>query len=389
MKDDKNMDVNRLKIAFLTASDAQDKKSRSGTLYYMGQALQKHCGDVYYLGPLNTRMENLTRWFNNVSLKLFKKTYSYDHSILLSISYARIIKRILREESFDLIFAPVASTEIVFIDTEIPIVYTSDATFALISDYYPDYFSRQFFLSRMEGDYIEKSAIRKADLILYPSKWAAQSAIKDYKSDKSKVKVIPFGANIDEPPSKIIIESKKKQGNCNLLFLGVDWKRKGGRIAFETLLELEKLGFIAELTVCGCIPPEECSHDRMTVIPFLDKNDKVQSKELNELFLNSDFLLLPTRSEAYGVVFCEANAFGLPVITTDTGGVSSVIESGKNGFILPMNAEGSDYAKLIKEIYLHDEKYYKLVLSSREIFDEKLNWDAWAINVNKLIKKII
>jgi glycosyltransferase involved in cell wall biosynthesis len=127
----------------------------------------------------------------------------------------------------------------------------------------------------------------------------------------------------------------------------------------------------------------------MTVIPFLDKNDKVQSKELNNLFLKSDFLLLPTRSEAYGVVFCEANAFGLPVITTDTGGVSSVIESGKNGFMLPINAKGIDYAKLIKDIYMDDEKYYGLVLSSRETFEEKLNWDSWAKTVCKLINRIV
>ncbi|MGP8022618.1 MAG: glycosyltransferase family 4 protein [Methanobacterium sp.] len=383
------MDENRLKIAFLTATNPRDKKSRSGTLYYMGQALQKHCGDVYYLGPLDTKMENLTKWFNDISIKLFKKNYSYEHSILLSRSYARIIKHKLREESFDLIFAPVASTEIVFLNTEIPIVYTSDSTFALNSDYYPDYFSKQIVLSKMEGDYIEKSAIRKADLILYPSSWAAHSAIKDYKSDKSKVYIIPFGANIDESPSKKIIMDKKKSGNCKLLFLGVDWKRKGGEIAFETLLELETMGFIAELTVCGCIPPKKCVHDRMTVIPFLDKNDKVQSKELNNLFLKSDFLLLPTRSEAYGVVFCEANAFGLPVITTDTGGVSSVIESGKNGFMLPINAKGIDYAKLIKDIYQDDEKYYGLVLSSRETFEEKLNWDSWAKTVCKLINRIV
>ncbi len=382
------MDENRIKIAFLTATNARDKKVRSGTLYYMGQALQKHCGDVYYLGPLNTKMEKLARWFNNVSIKLFKKNYSYEHSILLSKSYARIVKRKLREESFDLIFAPVASTEIGFLNTEIPIVYTADATFALISDYYPDYFTGQIVLSRMESDFIEKSAIQKADLILYPSKWAAQSAIRDYKSNKSKVHIIPFGANIDEAPSKNIIKGKKKSGNCKLLFLGVDWKRKGGEIAFETLLELDKMGFIAELTVCGCVPPEDCVHDRMTVIPFLDKNDEVQSKKLNELFFNSDFLLLPTRSEAYGVVFCEANAFGLPVITTDTGGVSSVIESGRNGFMLPIGATGIDYAELIKDIYVDDDKYYELVLSSREIFDEKLNWDSWAKTVCKLIKRI-
>lgn len=380
---------NRLKIAFLTATDARDKKSRSGSLYYMAQALQKYCGDVYYLGPLSTKIEKLNRRFNDLSLKLFKKNYAYEHSLLLSKSYARIIKDKLKDQSFDLIYAPVASTELACLNTGIPIVYTADATFSLISEYYPDYFSRQLGISLKEGNLIEQSAIARADLLLYPSKWAARSAIKDYGADPSKVNIVPFGANIDKAPAKEIILQKKKSDNCKLLFLGVDWERKGGKIAFDTMLELDKQGVEAELTVCGCVPPEEFKHDRMTVIPFLDKNDAVQSKELYNLFLRSDFLLLPTRTEAYGVVFCEANAFGLPAITTETGGVSGVIDPGKNGFMLPPEAQGADYANIIMKIYQNDEEYYKLVRSSRETFDNKLNWDSWGIKVNKLIKQML
>jgi len=383
------MDGNRLKIAFLTATDARDKKSRSGSLYYMAHALQKYCGDVYYLGPLSTKIEKLNRRFNDLSLKLFKKNYAYEHSLLLSKSYARIIKDKLKDQSFDLIFAPVASTELACLNTGIPIVYTADATFSLISEYYPDYFSRQLDISLKEGNLIEQSAISRADLLLYPSKWAAKSAIKDYGADPSKINIIPFGANIDKAPAKEIILQKKKSDNCKLLFLGVDWERKGGKIAFHTMLELDKQGVEAELTVCGCVPPDEFKHDRMTVIPFLDKNDAIQSKELYNLFLRSDFLLLPTRTEAYGVVFCEANAFGLPAITTETGGVSGVIDPGKNGFMLPPEARGADYANIIMKIYQNDEEYYKLVRSSRETFDNKLNWDSWGIKVNKLIKQML
>ena len=47
-----------------------------------------------------------------------------------------------------------------------------------------------------------------------------------------------------------------KSGRCHLLFLEVDWVRKGGDIAFETLLKLEELDMQAELLVCGCAPSE-------------------------------------------------------------------------------------------------------------------------------------
>ena len=378
-----------LKIAFLTATDARDKRSRSGTLYYMAKALQEYCGDVYYLGPLNSRMEEVTRFLNNLSLRIFKKSYAYEHSVLLSFSYARIIKEKLKKESFDVIFAPVASTELAFLSKEIPIIYTADATFSLITNYYHDYFSDQLRISSEEGNYIEQSAINKADLLLYPSDWAANSAMDYYGANESKVKIIPYGANIDKVPSLEIISNKKKSDKCKLLFLGVDWERKGGEIAFETLQELDKLGLPSELTVCGCIPPADFKHDNMKVIPFLDKNNPEQNKELEMLFLKSDFLLLPSRTEAYGVVFCEANAYGLPAITTETGGIPSVINPGKNGFMLTMDARGIDYANIIMEIYLDDEKYYQLVRSSRETYDERLNWDNWGKTVSKYINKLI
>ena len=240
-----------------------------------------------------------------------------------------------------------------------------------------------------EGNYIEQSAINKADLLLYPTIWAADSAITDYGADESKLKIVPFGANMDQIPSKEMVNTKKKSDKCRLLFLGVDWERKGGEIAFETLIELGKMNVNAELTVCGCIPPGEFKHENMRVIPFLDKNEPEQNKELQQLFLKSDFLLLPSRTEAYGVVFCEANAYGLPAITTDTGGIPGVIEEGKNGFMFPLKARGREYAELISEVHGDDQKYYQLVRTSREIFETKLNWDVWGIQVCSHIKKFI
>lgn len=378
----------RINIAFLTCDDPNDKRSWSGSIYYMSKALQEHCGDLIHLGPMNTNLEIITGLFDRISYLTTGKIYDQYSSVILAKRFSKIVSKKLEGKSIDLIFAPAASREIAFLDTEIPIVHVSDTTFALINDYYPDA-SKLLDLSIKEGNIIEEAAIKKANLALYPSKWASNSAIKDYNADKSKVKVLPFGANIDDIPDEGTIMKKKKSDKCILLFLGVDWERKGGPIAFETLLELEKLGINAELIICGCIPPDEYSHKRMEIIPFLDKNDSNQRQELNKLLLKSDFLLLPTRSEAYGIVFCEANSFGLPVITTKTGGVPGVIDEGKNGFMLPMDATGFDYAKIIAQIYLNDELYYNLVRTSRETFEEKLNWDVWAKNVRNLIHDII
>jgi len=382
-------DDRRIKIAYVTVKDHNDKNSWSGTNYRIAQALEKHCGDVYYVGPLKTRLRYITEKIDFLTSNLLGKHYAFDHNNIISKAYARKINRKLKEDDFDIIFAPAASTEIAHLEVDIPIIYLSDTTITLFFDYFKDYYSNLLDLSKKEAYNIEKSAINKADLLIYSSKWAADSAINDYGADESKVFVIPFGANIDKIINRKTVLNKKKSDVCKLLFLGVEWERKGGDIAFDTLLELEKLGIGAELTVCGVIPPEEFKHKNMNVIPFLDKNDKNQSKKLEELFLKSDFLLLPTRRDCTPIVYSEASSFGLPVITTDTGGVSGVITNGKNGFMLSLDAKGADYAKLIKEIYLDNELYYNLVKSSRKLFEEKLNWDTWGKTVSTLINDIL
>src|SRR5207248_5141279 len=141
--------------------------------------------------------------------------------------------------------------------------------------------------------------------------------------------------------------------------------RKGGEIAFETLIELEKLGIEAELIICGVVPPPEFTHKRMTVIPYLNRKEEQQRREMEELFETSDFLFLPTRGEAYGMVFCEASSFGLPSITTNTGGVSGAVRDGENGYMLSPDARGPEYAELIARIYRDDRHYGELVKSSR------------------------
>ena len=127
----------------------------------------------------------------------------------------------------------------------------------------------------------------------------------------------------------------------------------------------------------------------MKVIPFLNKNDESQRKELEKLYLTSDFLLFPTRNECYGIVVCEANAFGLPAIAADTGGVAGVVTNGENGFLLPHSARGEQYASVVARLYQDEQSYNELVRSSRADFDARLNWDVWGITMRNLITEML
>jgi glycosyltransferase involved in cell wall biosynthesis len=287
-----------------------------------------------------------------------------------------------------LLFAVAAAPEIAFLDARIPIVYSADSTFAAVRHYYPRY-TNVLAISAREADYIDSLGLRKAALLAFPSEWAAQSAVRDYHVDESRVHVIPYGANLEEAPAREDALRPRPSGECRLLFVGVKWERKGGQIAVETLNKLRAVGVPAELTICGCVPPREFQAPGLTVIPFLNKNDPAQRKKLEDLYLASHFLLLPSRSECYGIAFCEANAFGLPVVTTRTGGIPQVVREGRNGFMLPLSAGGSEYAELIARIWQDQASYSELTRSSRQEFEERLNWDAWATSVGKLLPRVL
>lgn len=377
----------RKKIAFLTSDDPADKRYKSGSPYFMVKALREHCGDVTLLGPVRPRWLKAEVLLSVASRRLLGKNYDYQHSALLARSYARLLEKRLATGDYDLIVAAYASTELAYLRSDRPVVYTSDITFALISDYYPEY-SNLLGISRRHGNQVERMAIAKSDAVVYPTEWAAQSAIDHYRAARDKVYVLPYGANLEIIPDrdKIIQARNRRPGRCRLLFLGVDWERKGGEIALQAMAGLESLGVDASLTVCGCVPPDGAGHPRMSVIPFIDKNTALGEKRLASLFLDSDFLLFPTRSEATGRAVCEANAFGIPVIATRTGGVPYLVAEGENGFTLPYGSSGLEFARAVKRAWDDGGQYRKLCESSRSMFEKRLNWGAWAKGMNEIFE---
>src|SRR5579859_8044300 len=186
--------------------------------------------------------------------------------------YGKIATRQLAGQQFDVIVAPMGWAELGFLRTDIPTVFVGDSTLRLLFDSYPAC-SNLVSVSYREVETIEERVVNQAKALIYSSSWAAQSAIDDYHVDPAKVHVVSMGANFDNPLAKDVILQKRKSSSCKLLFVGVDWQRKGGAIAFETLLELEKMGIEAELIICGCTPPKQFAHERMRIVPFLDKNN--------------------------------------------------------------------------------------------------------------------
>lgn len=379
---------NRFKIAFLTSEPAHNKQKHSGSLYYMGKALEQHCGEVTYLCVISKERRYLGRLMCEAAKHHFKWQIAYKRLRFVAKKDTKIAVQRLAGQHFDVIVAPDCAPEIAYLQTDIPILLPLDATFHLQRDYYPEY-SHLLRFSVRQGEMIERKAFQNASKLLFSSPWAARSAIEDYGIDPQKVYAIFWGANIDHIPLRERALAKKLSGHCRLLFMGVDWQRKGGDIVYETLLKLEEIGIEAELIVCGCVPPTVVKHPRITVIPFLNKNDEREARAIEKLYEMADFLILPTRADCVPNVFGEANAFGVPIITANTGGVAYAVQDEENGYVLPFEACGEAYAQIIAELCQNEERYRQLVQSSRTTFETRLNWDAWGMTVKSLLDEML
>lgn len=97
MKDD----FPKIKIAFLSVNDPLDKRSWSGTTYYIGQTLQRNVGDVDFLGPvpLPFWLDTTLRAIAKTTRILFKKEYNIKHSLLLSWYFSGVFKKRLKNKA--------------------------------------------------------------------------------------------------------------------------------------------------------------------------------------------------------------------------------------------------------------------------------------------------
>jgi glycosyltransferase involved in cell wall biosynthesis len=298
--------------------------------------------------------------------------------------YAKNVKSKIENNKYDIIYAPVSSTLIAFLNVSIPIVYFSDATFQLLVDYYPE-FTGLSKKNIRDGNNIDKRALNKVSQAIFCSDWAIKSAVDYYKLPAEKAFRFELGANLLYEPQPEELDFSDS-AVCNILFLGVDWSRKGGEIAYKTYLKLKSDGFPCTFTVIGCAPDIGTEGAPVTIIPFINKNDTTEFRQLYNILLKTHILLLPSRAECCGAVFSEASAFGIVSIATNTGGIPSSVQEGVNGFLLDMKAGEQDYANKISTIFYDREFFRKLRTSSRSVFETKLSWKIWTEKFNKYIK---
>lgn len=377
-----------MKIGFASRLNPLDKRSWSGTTYYTYQQIKKNYDVEVFNYKWTWRVREWLTMQKSLNRKLFKKHTAVEFLRSYAKYFSRQLEKDLSKRPVDILFVSASSQMIAYLETDIPIVYMTDASFQQLQGYY-DYFSNLPAYNIRQGIELDKKAFQHSVHCMLASEWCKNSAVNDYGIDAGKISVIPCGANLDSIPSAVDL-NLQAPGRCRLLFLGVEWDRKGGNIALETFRLLKQKGVNPQLHIIGCVPPDDLSAEPdITVIPFLDKNDPGQFRQLEKIFLQTDFLLLPTRAECAGVVFSESSAYGIPSITTNTGGVSTYVKDGINGFALPFDAGAEAYAQKIEQLVSNRQSLQALKLSCRNHYEEKLNWDNWGRQFQQIVERLL
>lgn len=364
-----------MNIAYVTADDPHNLRSWSGLSFYIAESLKPHGAKIHYLGPLVSEVSptlGLRRRF----WSLFGKQVLEDREPSIVRGRGRQVMEKLKGLDVDLILA--THTELLAeCETDLPIAYWSDSNFDCMLGAYPYFQSLNPCVIRRGHDY-ERRALARAGLVFYACDWARDAAIKTYGIAPEKVKVIPFGANIQCDRSAADVDkliAARPRDRCQLLFLGKVWERKGGDTAVAVAEELNRSGLPTTLTLIGSQPPEGKSLPLFVrKTGFINKSDPAGLKQFNDLIAQSHFLILPSRAEAFGIVFCEASSFGVPSLATKVGGIPTAVRDGGNGQTFPLDAPPADYAAFVRQQFANYASYEALARSAFREFETRLNW---------------
>ncbi len=380
-----------MKVAYVDMFDRTESGSWPIISRYMARSLREQGIETEHIGSLEEKYLLLSRLKYHFYKRVFKKNYLINRSPLILKGYAAQVSKKLSRLDADVVFS-VGALTVAYLECKQPIAFWGDAAFAGLVNFYPglDNFCKE---TVRDGYETERSALERCKLAIYASEWAARTIREHYRIDPSKIKVVPFGANIEHDMTyddiKRIIESRPSD-KCRLLFIGMDWARKGGDIAFEVASSLAGSGLKTELTIAGCRPElREPLPGFVKNIGFIDRTSETGDCCMKKLLAESHFLILPARAEAFGIALCEANAFGVPCIATNVGGIPTIIKDGVNGKLFSKDAAISEYCAYISGLFSDRNKYNELAASSFNEYQTRLNWAVSGQAVKRLLEEVV
>lgn len=190
------------------------------------------------------------------------------------------------------------------------------------------------------------------------SKWARK--IKNQEFGIQNCKVIYPGL----PSPKVWNRSIKEINEVKLLFIGIWFERKGGRILLKVFQKLRAQHSHVTLTIVGTWPQDIDKNKHSGITHFAH----LTSEKIHELYRTHDILVhIPPKVEGYGMVVVEAMSNGLAVVVSNIGALGELVIHRKSGLVIE---PGSEHAleKALMELIKYKRLRISLGKSARQQF---------------------
>jgi glycosyltransferase involved in cell wall biosynthesis len=170
----------------------------------------------------------------------------------------------------------------------------------------------------------ERRNLEGAGRVFAMSSHATRALLQEYGLPAERVVRVNAGCN-SRPPLTTDPERYDRQ---RVLFVGVDWERKGGPELLEAFRFVRRELPGARLTIVGCSPRvQEAGVEVVGLVPL---------ERVAEHYARASVFCMPSRREPFGIVYLEAMRAGLPVVSLDLGAAPDFVIENETGHRAPV-----------------------------------------------------
>lgn len=237
----------------------------------------------------------------------------------------------------------------------------------LVHSYHGNIFEEYFssVISRIFV-FIERVLSKHTDLLVAISTQVKEEML-DFRIGKAEEwNVINLGISLGEFP---VLSHRESRKIASLLWVGRFEEVKNPILAIEAL-RMISLKYPVHLTMVGdgTLLPAAIEMARADNLPvtFTGWLDNPFLR-----FANSDFLFVTSKSEGFGYVLLEAALAGIPIISTEVGGIKDFVSDGITGFFAEQ--EASAFYEVFENAYLNGHKVEAVVANARELLTKSFS----------------
>jgi glycosyltransferase involved in cell wall biosynthesis len=233
-------------------------------------------------------------------------------------------------------------------------------------------------LSRLEGE-----SAKNATLIVTVSKYSRDKIIQFYDADKTKIRIVPNGVDLQRFKPVQGLESIKRQIGIDsklcVLFVGRLIPRKGLPFLIEAAKHIVKEFKETIFVIVGDGPLKNhllaCLEEINLSGNFVFLGD-VNENVLPALYNCADVFALPSIQEGQGIALLEAQATAKPVVAFNVGGVHEAMVDKETGLLVKPNSR--ELADAILKLLSSWSLREKMGVKGREFVSNNFSWDICA-----------